>query len=98
MLSDFLDVLVQVADPMTDAAAIAFQLLLAGSAGTDACAQSGEIPAALQPGQQVMQLRRLHLQAALLGAGALGKDVEDQLGAIDDFHIELALEVSLLPR
>src|SRR2546423_1918867 len=98
MLSDCLDVLVQVADPMTDAAAVAFQLLLPGSPGTDTCAQSGEIPAALQPGQQVMQLRRLDLQAALLGASALGKDVEDQLGAFDDFDVELALEVSLLPR
>ena len=46
----------------------------------------------------MMQLRGLHLQATLLGAGSLGKDVQDQLGAVDHLDIELALEVALLAR
>ena len=43
-----------------------------------------------------MQLRRLDLQAALLGARPLRKDVEDQLGAVDHLDLEGALEITLL--
>src|SRR6266851_3918608 len=46
----------------------------------------------------MMQLRRLHLQAAFLGAGALGEDVQDQLGAVDHLDVELFLQVALLAR
>ena len=98
LLADLLDVVVEFADPMTDATAIALQLLLARTAGADTGAQPGEVPTALQPWQQMVQLRRLHLQPAFLGARALGKDVEDQLGAVDDLHLELLLQVALLPR
>ena len=46
----------------------------------------------------MMQLRRLDLQPALLRAGSLGEDVEDQLSAVDHLDLELALQVALLPR
>src|SRR5713226_6065563 len=46
----------------------------------------------------MMQLRRLHLQAAFLGAGALSEDVQDQLGAVDHLDVELFLQVALLAR
>ena len=45
-----------------------------------------------------MQLRCLHLETALFGAGTLGEDVQDQLGAVDHLDLEFFLEVSLLPR
>jgi len=85
-------------DAMADAPPIAFQFLLARAAGADAGAQAREIATALQPREQVMQLRGLHLKAALFGPGSLGEDVEDQLGAVDHFNLELALEVALLTR
>jgi hypothetical protein len=45
-----------------------------------------------------MQLRRLHLEAALAGPRVEGEDVEDHLGAVDDLDAELLLEVALLAR
>src|ERR1700719_199865 len=77
---------------------IAFQFLLARAAGADAGAEAGEIATALQTREQVMQLCGLHLETALLGAGALREDVQDQLGAVDDLDLELFLQVALLPR
>src|SRR5438874_4901804 len=98
LLADLLDVPVELADAMANAPPVALELLLAGAAGAHACAQAREVATTLEAGQEVMQLRGLHLQAALLGAGALSKDVENQLGAVDHLDIELALEVALLAR
>ncbi len=87
------------ADAPVDFAAIGFQLGFAGTAGPDAAAELRHLHAAsCQPGQQVLQLRQLHLELALAGAGVAGKDVEDELRAVDDPHVELALQVALLRR
>src|ERR1700737_2449366 len=98
LLADFFDFSIELADAMADASPIAFQFLLARAAGADAGAQAGKIATALQPWEQVVQLRGLHLETALLGAGALGEDVQDQLGAVDHLDLELFLQVALLPR
>ena len=84
-------------DAAGDAAAVGLELRFAGTAGADAAAQPGHFGApAGQPGQQVVELRQFHLQAAFAGSGPGSEDVEDELGAIDDLGIEGLLEVALL--
>jgi len=74
-------------------------LLLAGTAaGPDATALAVIVPGPDQPGQQVVQLRRLDLQPALVSARVLGEDLQDHLGPIKNSCLELALEVALLTR
>ena len=53
-------------------------------------------PAADQARGQMLQLRQLHLQLPLVRAGALGKDVEDQAGAVQHAGLQQALQVALL--
>src|SRR5205823_10891528 len=98
LLADLLDVTVELADAMPNAPPVTLELLLTGAAGAHACAQAREVATTLQAWQEMMQLRGLHLQAALLGASSLGKDVQDQLGAVDHLDVELALQVALLAR
>src|SRR5438034_8133007 len=96
LLADLLDVFIQLADAMTDAPPIAFQFLLARAARPDARAQPGQVAPAHKPRQQMMQLRCLDLQAALLGARPLSKNIEDQFGSVDHLDLESALQISLL--
>src|SRR5438876_7251684 len=98
LLADLLYVFIELADAVTDAPPIAFQFLLARAARPDACAQPGQVAPAHKPRQQMMQLRGLDLQTALLGARALGKDIEDQFGAVDHLDLESSLQISLLSR
>jgi len=53
---------------------------------------------ASQPRQHVVELRQFHLQPAFPGPRPEGKNVEDELGPIDDLDVELFFEVSLLRR
>ena len=53
-------------------------------------------PLPRQPGQQVLVLSELHLEASLAGAGAAAKDIENQARAVEDLDLEDAFEVSLL--
>ena len=45
-----------------------------------------------------MQARQLDLQFALVAAGTLGKDLEDQQRAVIDRQTDVALQVALLRR
>src|SRR6516165_3507667 len=51
---------------------------------------------AAQPRQQVLELRQFHLRLALLAAGVLREDVQDEGGAVDDLHLHHALQPSQL--
>jgi hypothetical protein len=52
----------------------------------DAAFLAGQVaPEPGQARQEVLQLRQLDLQLALLGLGALGEDIQDQGGAIQNF-------------
>ncbi|MNO87938.1 hypothetical protein D3C76_793720 [compost metagenome] len=44
----------------------------------------------------MFELGQLHLQLALVGTGALGEDVQDQPGAVQNTAFERALQVTLL--
>src|SRR3989440_11706439 len=98
LLADLLDVPVELADAMANAAPVALELLLTRAARAHACTQAREVATALETWQEMMQLCGLHLQTALLGAGSLREDVQDQLCTVDRLDIELAFQVALLAR
>ena len=87
-----------------DPSTINLELGLSRTTGPDACA--GRHPAAALPGQrgapatqprhQVVQLGEFDLGLALLGAGVLGENVQDQRGPIDDLDPQLLLQVAQL--
>ncbi len=78
---------------------IRFEFRFTRSARADAAAEPRQrLARSGQPRQHVLQLRELDLQLAFVRARAPGKDVEDQLGAIDDAPAARLLEVARLPR
>jgi hypothetical protein len=82
---------------LTNAAAVGFELLLAGTSGTDAAAQTRKLRTRpRQSRQQVIQLRQFHLQLALAAARMARKNVQDELGAIDHPPVHTALQIALL--
>ena len=52
--------------------------------------------AAAEPWQQILKLRQLYLQLSFTGAGVTGKDIQDQLGAVDHPRVHYLLDVALL--
>jgi hypothetical protein len=46
----------------------------------------------------MLQLRQFDLQLALMGAGPLGEDIQDQASAIQHAALQLRLQVALLTR
>ncbi len=84
-------------DAVADHPAVGLDLGLARAPGPDAATGPLQVlPLPDQARQQVRQLRQLHLQLALHGAGALREDVEDERGAIDHADAEGAAQVPLL--
>ena len=82
-----------------DFAAVRLQLGFTGATSADAAAELRHLhTASRQARQQVLQLRQFHLQLAFAGARVAGKDIENELGAVDHSHVERALQVTLLRR
>ena len=80
---DALQLAAQFGDAGADESAVGLQLGLAGAPQPDPAADAREVdPHAPQPGQQVLELGQLDLQAGLVGAGPGGEDVQDQFGAV----------------
>ena len=78
-------------------AAVGFELGLARSAGADAAAKLRHLRATPgQPWQHVLKLRQFDLELAFAGAGVAGKDVKNELGAIDDATVEFVFEITKL--
>ncbi len=76
---------------------VGFQLGFAGAAGADAAAQLRHgLALAGEPRQHVLKLRQLHLQLALAGAGVAGKDVQNQLRAVQHPAGQRGLKVAQL--
>ena len=92
-----LDALAQLADALADDPPVGLELCLAGTAGADAAARAREVrPEACQAGQLVLELRKLDLEAPLVGAGMLREDVQDEPGAVEDLDPQDRLERLLL--
>jgi hypothetical protein len=79
-------------------AAIEFELSLAGTTQADGTATLAlhMRPAADQPRGHVPALGQFDLQLAFVRTRALGEDIEDQTGAVDDTALGVLLEVALL--
>src|SRR5262249_29689227 len=78
---------------------VGVELGLARAPGADAAAQTLEVgPLPDQSRQEIRELRQLDLQLALGGARALGEDVEDQCGPVDDLDAERLGDIALLDR
>ena len=100
------DLAAQPGDPRPDPAPVSLDLRLARAAGADAAGPARpaaglpgqRLAPAAQPGQQVLQLGELDLRLALLAAGVLGEDVQDQRGPVDDLDLDRAFQAAQLAR
>ena len=98
-----LDLSVEVADPLADAAALDLDLLFAESTARP---HSPSAPTDLpvirirtdQARQKVVQTGGLDLEPPFMGARMLGKDLEDDLRPVQHSGLEVELEVALLAR
>ncbi len=84
-------------DTLRQQAAVRFQLGLPRAAQADPALLALQVgPAPHQAGGQVLELGQLHLQLAFKGARPLGKDIEDQAGAIQHPAGEHPFQVTFL--
>ena len=78
---------------------VGLELRLAGPPGADPAAGPRQVgPQPGQPRQLVLELGELDLEAALVGLGVEGEDVEDQPAPVDHLDVEQLLERPLLAR
>ena len=64
---------------------------------TDSAAEPRHLNSApRKPGKHVLELRQFDLELPLARSCAAGEDVQDKLRAVDDFHVQCPLQVSLL--
>src|SRR5262249_7358809 len=111
---DMLEASAQPGEAFTQPATVDFELGLTGSARPDpaaaraypssaaACRTTAHPrqmrPLPRQARLQVRKLRNLHLQLACQGAGALRKNVQDELAAIDNPQLQLIFQGARLRR
>ena len=68
-------------------AAVNFQFCFAGTGAADAAGQTGKGSVQMrQPRQQVFQLRQFHLNFSFTAVGAPGKNIQNNLSAVDNFQ------------
>ena len=92
-----LKVFLEPLDLVADQAAVGLQLGFAGAARADRALHPLEVgPLPGQARQQILVLRQRHLHRAFAGARALGEDVQDERGAVDDLAAEPLLQRALL--
>ncbi len=84
-------------DLFRHAAAVDFQLRFTRTPHADAAALPRQVrPHAGQPRQQILQLRQLDLQLAVLRLRALRKNIENQLRPIQNLPLENLLQIAAL--
>ena len=87
------------ADAPVDFAAVGFKLRFTGTACADAAAELRHLNASSgKPRQHVFELRQLNLQLAFTAAGVAGKDIQDELRAVDHPRIDFFFNIALLGR
>lgn len=75
-------------DPLPGSPPADLKLRLSRASSTDPSRKPGEAGVLFpETGQQVSELRQFHLDLAFPAQGMLGKNIEDQLGTIDDAHL-----------
>jgi hypothetical protein len=89
----------QVPDALADQSAVGLELGLARPTQADAAFLALEVgPAPHQAGRKVAQLGQFDFELALVGACALGEDVEDQRGAVQHPALARFLDIAFLDR
>ena len=78
------------------ATAVGFQLRFAFAAShADAAFLPGQVaPKAGQPRQQMLKLRQLNLEFAFPSSSALGKNIKDERGPVEDLAVEYPLQIA----
>jgi len=72
---------------LADAAAVDFQFGFPGTGAADAAGQPGQRRVGMrQPGQPVFELCQFHLNFPFPAVGAPGKNIQNELCAVDDFQ------------
>ncbi|MNC44166.1 hypothetical protein D3C75_930630 [compost metagenome] len=95
VLGDLLQLALQLPDPVADMPPVGLQLGFTGPPGADAAAETGQILAMPdKPGKQIAVLCQLHLQNALPGFRPPGENIQNQLGTVNDFHIQRFLQIT----
>ena len=95
--ADLLQLGLQLGNFPVDVPPVALQLGLAGAAGADGALLALQVgPHAQQPGEQILVLGQLHLEAALPGPRPLGEDVQNQGGAVQHLDLQLLPQHPLL--
>jgi hypothetical protein len=88
-----------VADAPVDFAAIGFKLRFTGATCPDAAAELRHLNASSGKARQhVFKLCQFNLQLAFSAAGMAGKNIKNELGAIDDPRIYFFFNIALLGR
>ena len=88
MTGKALDLSFQIVDALSDAAAVRFELCFPGTSAANASAQAREARSLTgETGEQIAKLRQLDLHLAFSAMRPLRKNVENQLGAIDDREV-----------
>ncbi len=96
-LPDDLELGLDAGDALFDAPAVEFELFFAGTFQADAALLAFQVrPQAAQAGNQIAELRQFDLQPAFQTQGALGEDVENQLGAVHDADPEQVFQGAAL--
>jgi len=98
LAADEVEVFDDAVDAFLDFAAVGFELGFAfAAAHADAAFLAGEMaPVAGEAGEEVLELGELDLELAFAGAGALGKDIEDQGSAVENLALEDLFEIPAL--
>ena len=78
---------------------VGFEFGFARPARSDSAAQPRHRRAvAGQAGQQIIQLRQLHLQLAFARARAPREDIQDELGPVENLDVQRFFQIALLGR
>ena len=99
MLAHAAELRLDLGDALADLAAIHLKPCLARAPPSYSSGQTAHCPVLPhQAGHHVLELGHLHLQLALSGLGVLGKDIEDELGAVEDLALRDLAQIALLRR
>lgn len=98
LTADRFEFFFELVDAFLDLATVGFQLRFTfAAAHADAAFLARQVrPKARQAREQTLELREFDLQFAFASAGALGENVENQRGSIEDFDAEDFFEVAVL--
>ncbi len=93
------ELLLDVTDAAVNLAPVGFQLRFTRTTGANAAAQLRHLDAASgEPWEHVVELGQFHLQLSFPGAGVAGKNVENELGPVNDPRVHDAFDIALLRR